>query len=196
MVILVGVSAALFACNSPDRSVVVVDTQVPANSLAMAFGVKIESHEGTGFAVNGRIYTCEHVVHNATAISVTLRNGKIEKAKVTKSDDKIDLAELEIENMPPCLSLRSYAPRGFESVSQIGNPAGMRFIRVYGHFVTFNGWLNMFLIDTIPGNSGSPILDSNNQVIGMTHAIIEGSRFTCGGTLAGLRHFIYPNESI
>lgn len=176
------------------------------NAIAEFFGIKNAPkihviHKGTGFAVNGRIYTCEHVIHGSTEISVTLNCSRrapgaceAQPAKLIRSNEKIDLAELKIEHPPHSLTLRSYPPRWLESVWQIGNPGPLAFVITAGRFAATDGKMNFFILDTFFGNSGSPIMDSKGQVIGMTHLLVEGTRFTGGGTLAELRAFIYPGQ--
>jgi len=77
-------------------------------------------------------------------------------------------------------------------VFQIGNPGDMRWLLVRGNFITFDTFENRFLLDTWFGNSGSPIIDRRGYVLGMTHNIIRGTRFTGGGTLQELQNFINP----
>jgi S1-C subfamily serine protease len=150
------------------------------------------THSGTGFAVNGRIYTCEHVIHGGKNIFVTLRNGSKQPARLIRFDSRTDLAELKVEHPPVSLFMRRSAPGFFEKVWQIGNPGDMRFVTTNGWFLSFDGESNIFVIDTYFGNSGSPLLDRSGYVIGMTHAIIRGTPFTYGGTLQDLDNFIHP----
>jgi len=159
------------------------------------FGMKIdEKHFGTGFPINGRIYTCEHVIHEAKNLEVILKSGQHQKARLIRSDKATDLAELAIAHPPKSFQLRSTVPHWFERVWQIGNPGQMRWVIVNGFFLGFDGAQNCFVIDTFFGNSGSPLLDSRGAVIGMTHAMVPGTRFTSGGTLQDLRNFIYPDR--
>ncbi len=157
--------------------------------------ISADDSHGTGFAMNNRIYTCEHVIHGAKQIYVTLRDGRFQWARVLRSDEDCDLAELEIGDMPPCLCLRSYSPRFLERVWEIGNPANLRWITTTGYFASFDRQENRFVIDTFFGNSGSPIMDDRGRVIGMAHNIILGTRYTGGGTLQELQNFIDPERS-
>src|SRR5439155_17099340 len=140
------------------------------------------SGHGTGFALNGKIYTCDHVVHSAKKITVIFSNGKQQPAKLLREDADTDLAELQIPHPPRSLVLRRNPPHFFESVSEIGNPSDLQFVTTTGYFLTFSGvkHANIFVLDTWFGNSGSPIFDSYGQVIGMCHAIMLGTRFTLG----------------
>lgn len=197
--VILGAASSISACaRSVEQSIVSIDVTLDIPAHIELFGetdTRTVTLHGTGFAVNGRIYTCEHVIHEVSGIEVRLKNGKKEIAKLTKSDEKTDLAELKIANMPPSLQIRDQVPQPMEPVTEIGNPFDIGWITTSGHFLSFNGGHNIFLIDTNPGNSGSPILDRYSRVIGMTHSIISGSRFTDGGRLSELRHFIYPNEN-
>lgn len=174
------------------KSVVIVQTDILEEPLP---GVLIPAKNvGTGFALNGRIYTCEHVIHDGKNIEVILRNGHLEPAKLIRSDKRFDLAELAVKQPPKSLKLSSRPPHFFERVWQIGHPGPLRWVVTNGFFLSFSGEANCFILDTWFGNSGSPILDGSGAVMGMTHAVIPGSRFTLGGTLEGLRNFVYPDR--
>lgn len=189
---------ALCSCTlSPPDSVVLIECSVAVPpDVTKIFGITTAKVRGTGFAVNGKIYTCRHVIEDATEIIVVLSNGDRQKAALLRQTDcDTDLAELKIPNPPPSLRLRDTPPIVDEIVFQIGNPQMMDFVMVKGYFLGSNGW-NMFLLDTYKGNSGSPILDKHWKVIGMTHSMIEGTRYTNGGHLYELIHFIYPTKPL
>lgn len=194
--IVAAVGAIWFAADSqaqPDQagqSVVLIESESTEEPLPGLIITVV--HSGTGFAVEGSIYTCEHVIHGAKKITVTLRTGNKQPAKLIRFDVLTDLAELEIARPPISLRLRTTAPHWFEAVFQIGNPGPIRFAMTAGRFLSFDGVANIFLLDTFFGNSGSPIMDRHGAVIGMTHAIILGTRFTMGGTLQELTNFVHP----
>jgi S1-C subfamily serine protease len=214
-IVLLCVLVAVISTSSPSgavRSIVLVECQVEEKPLLLILlppaksktnvpysqlstlkpKPRLTTHSGTGFAVNGRIYTCEHVIHGGKNITVTLISGRKQPATLIRFDSRTDLAELKIEHPPVSLLMRRSAPGFFEKVWQIGNPGDLRFVTTHGWFLSFDGESNVFVIDTYFGNSGSPLLDHNGYVMGMTHAIIRGTRFTYGGTLQDLNNFIHP----
>src|SRR5439155_16428637 len=120
------------------RSVVLVEIEL---------GPELVAH-GSGFALNGKIYTCDHVVTGATKITVVFSNGEKEPATLLREDKETDLAELQIAHPPRSLVLRTQPPRFFEKVWEIGNPSDLRFVTTNGYFLTFTGRANCFIIDT------------------------------------------------
>lgn len=140
---------------------------------------------GTGFIVDssGYILTNNHVVENASDITVTLWDESEYKAKVTGRDPKTDVALIKIEAN---VSLQSM-PLGDSDkldigdwVIAIGNPYGLghtvtagivsaksRFIgaSLYDDFIQTDAAIN-------PGNSGGPLLNTKGEVIGINSAII------------------------
>src|SRR5947208_1033329 len=87
---------------------------------------------GTGFALRGKIYKCEHVVSDSQDITVTLRSGKVLPAKILRTNKDTDLAELGTDEVPPSLVLRDRPPRVLEKVWEIGNPTKLRWVTTSG----------------------------------------------------------------
>ena len=85
--------------------------------------------EGSGFFISadGYIVTNNHVVDKASAVTVTMDNGKILDAKVIGTDAKTDLALLKVTQKGdfPFVSFAKEAPRTGDWVVAIGNPYGL-----------------------------------------------------------------------
>lgn len=160
------------------QSVVFVESKEPSGT-----------HTGTGFVVNGHLLTCFHIIRNSTEISVTDYLGRRQKAVILKVWEDRDLVMLSVVHMPPTLYF-GRPPEVNDPIWQIGNPFMFKFILSSGSFITNNEDDNIFLIDTFPGNSGSPLLNREGKVVGMTHATFGHSRITYGGTLRELYDFL------
>jgi S1-C subfamily serine protease len=158
---------------------------------------------GTGFVVDGHLVTARHVVvseeptETVKKITVTTEQGATARVEVVREERESDLAELKTLDSfkMPSLRLAKTAPKRGDAVTQIGNPAGIRFVTSQGILVGFDrrqGY-NIVAIDTYGGNSGGPDLNAAGEVIGVCHTLITGSRFTGIGTLAALRDFLNPD---
>jgi serine protease Do len=156
---------------------------------------------GSGFIISadGYIITNDHVVGEATKITVRLSDKEEYTAKVVGRDEKTDLALIKIEaNRPlPTLPLGDSADlQVAEWVLAIGNPFGLeqtvtvgivsakaRVIGAgaYDDFIQTDASIN-------PGNSGGPLLNLRGEVVG-----INSSIFSQGGGNVGIGFAIPVN---
>ncbi|MGI6648619.1 MAG: S1C family serine protease [Bacillota bacterium] len=142
---------------------------------------------GSGFIISqdGYVITNEHVVSDATEISVTAIgfNDPI-PAKVVGADHELDLAVLKLETnqeMPYIALGDSNSIRAGEWVIAIGNPYGLDHtvtagvISALGRPVQIEDRFYRNLIQTDaainPGNSGGPLLNLAGEVIGINTAV-------------------------
>ncbi|HJV45192.1 MAG TPA: trypsin-like peptidase domain-containing protein [Bacillota bacterium] len=122
------------------HSVISIETKDRGNSRQSDFlfsflfpnseSVSTTKSFGTGFIIHssGFILTSEHVVHNAQQILVKLYSGEQRVAKVVWSDEKRDLAVLQIPTRKPLFPLplgSSEESRVGELVISVGNPMGL-----------------------------------------------------------------------
>ncbi len=141
---------------------------------------------GSGVIIDaqGHIVTNNHVVENATQITVTLSDKREFQAKVIGTDPKTDLAVIKIEadNLPSLkwaeydklqvgdLVLAVGSPFGLSSTVTLGIISalgrGNVGIADYEDFVQTDAAIN-------PGNSGGALVNMNGELIGINTAIFS-----------------------
>ena len=151
------------------------------------FGQFSPSGSGSGFVVDagGLILTNQHVVANASTVSVQFSTGETRTAMVVGTDRANDLALLRVTNMPagiPAVTLGdSDQVQVGETAIAIGSPFGLEqsvtqgIISAVDRNWSPDGRLLRDLIQTDapinPGNSGGPLLNAQGEVIGITTLI-------------------------
>ena len=149
---------------------------------------------GSGFVIDddGHVCTNAHVVAGATAVRVTVSDGRNVPAKVVGKDPSTDIALLKID--PDGLDLRALELGDSDTVEvgdptiAIGNPYGLDRTLTTGvisakqrRITAPDGFSIKDVIQTDaalnPGNSGGPLLDARGRVIGMNSqlAVREGA---------------------
>ena len=151
-----------------------------------------ETTVGSGFILDTKAHavTAHHVVENLTEIYVVLPDGRISTATITGSCKYSDIAVLKLEDelsIEP-LTLADFATvRVGEPIVTIGNPfnlpqtltAGIvsqinRFAEIeYGSKARWVANLIQFDAAVNSGNSGSPLINSAGEVIGMVIARVN-----------------------
>lgn len=147
---------------------------------------------GSGFFISrdGYIVTNNHVVENATEITVRLKDERELKARVVGRDEGTDLAVLKVEgnNFSYVEFEGSAKPRVGDWVIAVGNPFGLGgsatagIVSAYGRDVG-DQYVDYLQIDAPinRGNSGGPTFDIYGRVIGVNSAI-----YTPTGVSAGI----------
>lgn len=154
-------------------------------------GTQTELDEGTGMIItsNGEIVTNNHVISDASSITVTLNgSNKDLPASVIGTDPSDDVALLRVKNESglPTVSFGSSADiKVGDGVVAVGNALGLEggptvtagIISAEGRALTTedpNTGATITLADLLqtdaainPGNSGGPLVDSAGKVIGM-----------------------------
>ncbi len=139
---------------------------------------------GSGFIVDpaGYVVTNNHVIGNATDISVTLADGTILKGKLVGHDEKTDLALVKVnaDHPLPAVSFgNSDAAQVGDWVVAVGNPFGLGgtvtagIVSARGRDIHSGPYDDYLQLDASinRGNSGGPTFDMNGQVIGINTAI-------------------------
>lgn len=165
---------------------------------------EIEQSSGSGVIISsdGYIVTNNHVVENATKISVILSNSEEYEGKVVGLDASTDLAVIKIEatNLTYAQMGTSSSLRVGETAVAIGNPLGQEFagtttqgiISGLNRSVTIdNKTMNLIQTDAAinPGNSGGALVNEYGQLIGINTAKISSD------TLEGLGFAIPIDEA-
>ena len=174
-------------------SVVSKVTDNPHDNFFM-FPFKVpEEEKGTGSGIiiskDGYIITNNHVVENATKVTVGLQDRRSFDAKVIGTDPLTDLAVIKIDadNLPVAFLGNSDSLKVGQWVMAIGNPLALNMTVTAGIVSAVNrGSLGLIkdsygvedFIQTDaainPGNSGGALVDLSGAVIGVNSAIASG----------------------
>jgi serine protease Do len=140
---------------------------------------------GSGFFISadGFIVTNNHVVENATKITVRLSDERELEATLVGRDERTDLAVLKVEGDSfPFVSFEDRAePRVGDWVIAVGNPFGLGgtatagIVSAKARDIDPNGLNDFIQIDAAinRGNSGGPTFDIYGRVIGVNSAIFS-----------------------
>src|SRR5205085_8039115 len=154
--------------------------------------------EGTGFEIdtNGNILTAQHVVANATAITVTFQDGSTAKATVVGTDKSTDTAVIHVDvsssKLHPLALGDSSSVEPGQSVIAIGSPFSLPETMTAGIVSATDRTItapNKFSITGAiqtdaainHGNSGGPLIDAaTNTVIGINDQIESDTNDNAG----------------
>ncbi|MGE7840315.1 S1 family peptidase [Lysinibacillus sp. NPDC093712] len=145
--------------------------------------VSTGSSKGTGFVISpeGLIVTNAHVVENALTLSVVFPEQGLMEAQLLQSFPEVDLALLQVTstNLPSLTLAKNPSYREDESVYFIGNPLSFTGIANKGTLLKetyVDDWQEPVMMMQAPvykGNSGSPVLNSDGEVIGIIFATMK-----------------------
>src|SRR5579883_1772968 len=148
--------------------------------------------QGSGFIISpdGYVVTNDHVVDNATEVTVTLDDGKNVPAKIIGTDKKTDLALLKIKEGGPYqyVEFAKTTPRVGDWVIAVGNPFGLGgtvtagIMSARGRDIGAGPYDDFLQIDAPVnrGNSGGPSFNLQGQVVGVNTAIFSPSGGSVG----------------
>ena len=148
---------------------------------------------GSGFIISadGFIVTNNHVVKNATSVSVTLDDGTVLKAKVIGHDSGTDLALLKVKPSSKLSFIglgESDDVQPGQWVIAVGNPFGLGgsvtagIVSARGRDIG-DGPYDSFIQVDAPinrGNSGGPLITQDGKVVGVNTAILSPSGGSIG----------------
>ncbi len=147
------------------------------------------SGAGSGVIIteDGYILTNNHVIENATSITVTLHNGETYPATLLGLDEQLDVALLKIDakGLTPATVASSSNLMVGQTVVAIGNPLGQLggsvtqgIISALDRSITIgNTTMTLLQIDAAinPGNSGGGLFNAQGDLIGLVNAKSTGS---------------------
>jgi serine protease Do len=159
-----------------------VAPQAPKKFQSIGSGVIIDPKDGI-------IITNDHVIRNATMVTVTLNDGRRLKAKIIGSDSETDVAVLKIDakNLKSLPIGDSDKIEVGDFVVAIGNPFGLNSFgnsqsATFGIIsamkrsdLNIEGIENFIQTDAAinPGNSGGALVNVSGELIGINTAIIS-----------------------
>jgi serine protease Do len=159
---------------------------------------------GSGFIIDadGTIVTNNHVVRDATSVTVTLDDGTVLPAKVIGRDSRSDLAVLRVKAGHPLPFINLGDSSNVEPgqwVVAVGNPFGLGgtvtagIVSARGRDIGEGPYDSFIQIDAPinPGNSGGPLFTQDGKVVGVNSAIISPS----GGGSVGIG-FAIPSNTV
>jgi S1-C subfamily serine protease/ankyrin repeat protein len=172
---------------SPKELIRYNNSEIYERSKAACVTVKVSKQDGTGglgsgffLSRGGYILTNEHVIDESTEVWIKLSNGDQEKADIVDSNDIKDIALLKIEKDHPHymkLGDSTFVKEG-ESVVVVGTPLDEKLhttitagviSKILENNLKGKQGTNHFLhdVETDPGNSGGPLINSRRRVIGI-----------------------------
>ncbi len=145
-----------------------------------------EQSAGSGVIIDpsGYIVTNNHVVENATQITVTLSDKREFPGKLVGADPKTDLAvvKIEVNNLPALKWAQTERLQVGDLVLAIGSPFGLSSTVTFG-IISALGRGNVGIADyedfiqtdaaINPGNSGGALVNMNGELIGINTAIFS-----------------------
>lgn len=137
---------------------------------------------GSGFVISGDGYivTNNHVVEDATKVTVVFEDGTEKVATIVGTDKRTDLAVLKIDGTDlPFVSFEDEPSRIGDWVVAVGNPFGLGgtvtvgVISGSGRNIGGSNYGDFLQIDAAvnTGNSGGPAFNTKGQVVGVNTAI-------------------------
>lgn len=174
------------ANSAESRGVVLINTEVYTGSEAAGTGIVLSS--------SGTVVTNYHVVEGSTAVKVTVAStGKTYNAKVVGADQKSDIAVLKLSGASglATATIDKDALGVGDDVTAVGNAGGTGTLtQAKGEVTALNQKITTQAEDTVaaetltgliqtdadvqPGDSGGPLLDSQDEVTGIDAAASSG----------------------
>jgi serine protease Do len=140
---------------------------------------------GSGFVISGDGYivTNNHVVQDATKVTVVFEDGDEREASIVGTDERTDLAVVKIDGVDdlPFVKLSDADVRVGDWVVAVGNPFGLGgtvtagIVSARGRDIAGSAYGDFLQIDAAvnTGNSGGPAFNLDGDVVGVNTAIFS-----------------------
>lgn len=173
--------------NSALPSVVEITTEAVQNNIFLRQYVTEGAGSGVIISTDGYIVTNNHVIEDATKITVKTSLGEVYEAKLVGTDIENDIAVIKIdkEDLPVAVLGDSDKMVVGEEIVAIGNPLGSLGGTVTTGIVSAlnrevdidNTSMQLLQIDAAvnPGNSGGGLFDMSGLLVGVVNAKSSGS---------------------
>ena len=180
-------NAIINAVNKAKDSVVEISTETAQYSPWYGEFVAKGAGSGVIISTDGYILTCQHVIADASSITVTLTDGTKYQAEVVGEDEQTDIALIKIDaaDLTSAVVGDSDTLIVGQTAIAIGNPLGelggtvtTGIISALDREVTIEGKkYNLMQTNAAinPGNSGGGLFDINGNLIGIVNAKSSGS---------------------
>lgn len=155
------------------------DEQVKSYKEAVVV-IETGDSKGTGFSISreGLILTNQHVIEGEDQVTVAFSEAGLFQADVIESYPEVDLAILEVrgENLPYLELADQFELDANEKITFIGNPLSFNRIANQGDvldYIALTDWDEPVVMLDAPvyrGNSGSPVINHQGEVIGIIFA--------------------------
>jgi serine protease Do len=164
-------------------------TSVSQNPFGFSYGQQEDLGSGFIITSDGYVLTNNHVVENATKITVVLKDGREFRGQVVGTDSTSDVAVVKISgtNLPTVELGDSSALTVGQKVIAIGNPYGLSQTVTTGVISALERNVQASQTETLvgvvqtdaainPGNSGGPLVDLSGRVVGMNTMIYQNAQ--------------------
>ena len=160
---------------------------------------------GSAFVIarDGYALTNSHVAHGASAITVSLPDGRLYDATLVGDDPATDLAVIQLhgEDFPYVRLGSSERTQVGEIAIAIGSPLGFQQTVTSGIVSAVGRSLNTYQggwIDDViqtdaalnPGNSGGPLINARAEVIGVNTAVLAAAQGLCFAVAADTANLV------